>query len=414
MKEIREFFRRFLARVREIRLEDVLIVVAGILVAGLLRWSLRGHFSNDTRLDFSVWYRAIQKNGFAAIKNGVSNYTPLYLYLLYIISKVRPSTQLITAIKLPSMLCDFLCAWLVFRLVRLKYPQGPAALFSFFAILFAPTVVLNGSFWGQFDILWVTGLVACLLFLAENKGWQACLAFGVAVSIKVQAIFFLPFLAAMLLKRKIPWWSLLLIPGFYLASILPVWIGGRPLLDLLTIYLSQWNLYATLTAQAPNLYNWFPEWIFSTLAPAGVYYALGICLLYLVIVFKSRKPLAASTLVQLALVSVLLVPYFLPKMHDRYFLPADVLSIVYAFYFPELFYVALLTNLVSFFSYQYFLFNMESLPFSVLAIVLLGVIVLVVWKLILTLYRGEEIGEAGTAEAPLTPDGIEPACPDRA
>ena len=33
--------------------------------------------------------------------------------------------------------------------------------------------------------------------------------------------------------------------------------------------------------------------------------------------------------------SVALVPFLLPKMHDRYFYPADIFSLLAAFYMPE-------------------------------------------------------------------------------
>jgi Gpi18-like mannosyltransferase len=45
------------------------------------------------------------------------------------------------------------------------------------------------------------------------------------------------------------------------------------------------------------------------------------------------------------------MPYLLPKMHERYFYPTDILSIIFAFYFPEYRWVAISVQLASFFSY---------------------------------------------------------------
>jgi len=97
--------------------------------------------------------------------------------------------------------------------------------------------------------------------------------------------------------------------------------------------------------------------------------------------------------VELATFSTLLVPFVLPKMHQRYFFPADILSIVFGFYFPAYFYIPLVINMVSFFSYQYFLFGPEDVPMSVLALVTLSVLAILGRQLLLALYRGEEDSE---------------------
>jgi len=90
-------------------------------------------------------------------------------------------------------------------------------------------------------------------------------------------------------------------------------------------------------------------------------------------------------MVELAVLSVLVVPYMLPKMHDRFFFPADVVSIILGFYFPQRFYVPVVISLVSFFSYFPFLFGYEVIPLRYLALVLLALIVLLIRHLGLAL-----------------------------
>jgi Gpi18-like mannosyltransferase len=72
------------------------------------------------------------------------------------------------------------------------------------------------------------------------------------------------------------------------------------------------------------------------------------------------------------------MPYFLPKMHDRYFFMADVLSIVFAFYFPRYFWIPIVVQLSSLFSYTFMLRGEPMVSLKVLAIAL-GI---VVWFLI--------------------------------
>jgi len=71
-----------------------------------------------------------------------------------------------------------------------------------------------------------------------------------------------------------------------------------------------------------------------------------------------------------ALISVALVPFLLPKMHDRYFYPADVISLLTVFFMPELWFVAIAYQIISMLSYMPFLFGSGSqamLPLAVLS-----------------------------------------------
>jgi Gpi18-like mannosyltransferase len=176
------------------------------------------------------------------------------------------------------------------------------------------------------------------------------------------------------------------IPAVYFLSIVPAWLTGRRLSDLLLIYLNQATKYDALTMSAPTMYAWFNSNAPDQYFIPGLVFAASIVFLYIVLGYKSRIKLAAPTIVQLALISALIVPFFLPRMHDRYFYPADVLSIVYGFFFPQYFFVPLLVNLSSFFTYQIYLFNMNppNIPLPILALVLLLTIVTIVRHFILS------------------------------
>lgn len=378
---------RWIPFVRQIPYVDVIIVLTGILLALFLRYSLRTFESQDFLNFYVWWYSAIKDQGFAALGQDFSNYTPLGLYLLYGVSILLPKVAIVTAVKLPSIACDFISAWYVYRIVRLKYEKGPVPIFAFLAILFAPTVILNSSAWNQIESIYTAALVAFLYYLLKKQNWLACIAFGIAFSIKLQSIYLAPLLFVLFLKKAVSWKQLLAIPAVYLISIIPAWIAGRPLMELLTIYIVQVGGYAGLVHNAPNMYTWLPADLYEALYPAGVIFAVSICLIYVGVVLKSRIRLSKHLIVQLAFISALLVPYFLPKTHDRYFYPSDVLSIVYGFFFPGYFYIPLAANLISFFIYQPFLFGTDIFPQPVLALALLIVIIIVVRHMMLTLYK---------------------------
>jgi Gpi18-like mannosyltransferase len=89
------------------------------------------------------------------------------------------------------------------------------------------------------------------------------------------------------------------------------------------------------------------------------------------------------------------VPFVLPKMHQRYFFPADILSIAFGFYFPNYFFIPLVITLVSFFSYQYFLFGVEPFSTSTLALVTFAMLAIIISKVIRDLYiTNNEVSES--------------------
>ena len=65
----------------------------------------------------------------------------------------------------------------------------------------------------------------------------------------------------------------------------------------------------------------------------GLLVAAIAAVLFARAVARSRVPLTAEVSVTLGLAMLLLMPYVLPKMHERYFYAADVTAIVFAFFF---------------------------------------------------------------------------------
>lgn len=365
---------------------DICLYITGLLLVLLLRYFLRGFETSDFGYYTSKWYGELRAGGFQALGGDYSNYTPFYLYLLYIISIVFPKMAPITATKLPSIAGDFICAWYVYRIVHLKYGKGPIPVLAFFCVLMAPTVVLNSAAWGQADSIYTAALIACIYYLLCRRNWLACIAFGVAFAIKFQSMYLVPFLLILFLKKEIALKYLFAIPAVYLVSIVPAWIAGRPLPELLMIYVSQVQGYEGLVHNATSVYTWLPLAEYETWYLPGVIFALCICFMYVFLVLKSRLKSLQSQWINLALLSVMIVPFFLPKTHDRYFYPADVLSIVYGFYNPGFFFIPILVNLASFFIYQPYLFGVDVFPQSLLTLVMFIAIVIVMWRVVVHLY----------------------------
>jgi len=82
---------------------------------------------------------------------------------------------------------------------------------------------------------------------------------------------------------------------------------------------------------------------------------------------EPATPDLARWLVSAALLSALFPPFLLPGVHERYFFAADALSVVYAFYDPRRWFVAVLIQFASVFSYYPYLFGREPVPRVLLA-----------------------------------------------
>jgi len=379
--------------IRQINFIDILIIVVGIAFALGIRYSLLDFKSIDFFKYTKVWYNTVKENGFSAFSQNFSNYNPPYLYLLYLIARIFPDIPGLIATKLPSLIADFILAGFTYRIVRIKYFDSPYPLFAAFAVLFAPTIILNSAFWGQADALYSSALIGAIYFILIKKYGLAMLMLGISISFKAQAVFIFPLLLALFWRKEISWKYFLIIPVIMLVALVPAWIAGRSLMDLLLIYPSQAGQYELLTMHAPSMFAWIPDTgrFYPYFYPVGLIIAAVAGLFFSIVVYKSRKELTPAILVELALISVIMMPFFLPKMHERNFYPADILSIIFAFYFPRFFFVPIAMSVISFFSYQPTLFNVEPVSISLLALLVLSLIIVLNRDAIVRLFdQGQE------------------------
>lgn len=96
-----------------------------------------------------------------------------------------------------------------------------------------------------------------------------------------------------------------------------------------------------LAVNVSNLYVFIPNEYYSQGVILGVLIAGVIISLWVAVYAKRIRIFTPEIILFSTFVSVALVPFLLPKMHDRYFYPADVLSLLAVFYFPRLWFLAL-------------------------------------------------------------------------
>jgi Gpi18-like mannosyltransferase len=194
-------------------------------------------------------------------------------------------------------------------------------------------------------------------------------ALGLAGALKPQAILLVPFLAGLFFRERLPWKIAGIAPLVYGLCGLPAILAGRRVPDVLLRWALHTN-YPELTLGATNWYQWISNEYYSIFFMAGIVLAI-VATVFLTLAMQEPTAMAREPwLLSAALLSVLLVPYFLPGMHERYFYTADVFSLVYAFFTRRGWLVAVLVEFCSFFTYLPYLFKEEPAPRPLLAVVM--------------------------------------------
>ena len=348
--------------------ESLLFLLAVTVLAFAARVKFLPFQSDDYRQLLHVWFTELRSGGgLAAIGHNFGDYTPPYFYLLALLTYL-PIKDLFL-IKMLSFAGDIVMAHYAMRIIRMKYEKFWGEI-AYTIVIFLPSVLLNSAAWGEYDSLYAAALLACLCYLLEGRQYAAVMTFSIAFIFKPEAMFFAPFLLLMLLRRKIQWRSLFIVPAVYLVSMLPAVFAGRSFTDLLMVYYRQAGNRRGLRNVLPNLAIWYPNGL-SPFAGNLITVLAVLLILAIVLYFKRLEvDMTDDMIVSLALLSVLLVPYVLPWMNERCYYMADVLSVIYAFFFPEKFYVPILTVLSSTYVVCHHLFGAHFINGRVLSVLM--------------------------------------------
>lgn len=287
--------------------------------------------TGDMRNFLIPWLDTILDRGpIEAFTRPFSNYTPPYLYLLAAVSPLASILPKMSVIKLLSLLGMVALGIAAHELLRAAGDRRSTE--GAFWLLLLPTIVINAAALGQADAFWTAACVMAVACAIERRALAMLIWFGLAVSFKAQAIFLAPFIGQRLLQQKItpPLWPIPLL--MYLLAMAPAALAGWPISDLLTVYLrqAQWN--PTFIGNAANPWS-LVQYVAPQVGLAWLWIgdAAAVAAAVLLIVgFRRRAETDAQWLLNLALLSALVIPFLLPKMHERFFFLGDVLSFLLA------------------------------------------------------------------------------------
>lgn len=362
------------------RPEHVVICAALIAGAFVIRGFCMNHVTADYETFLSQWVDYYRQNGgFAALGDKIGNYNLPYLYFLCLFSYIGINDLYL--IKALSIVFDVVLAWGGMQMVGLLTRSTGKKLAAFFLILYWPTVILNGAYWGQCDSIYVAFAVLSIYLALKNRGAAAMVCIAVSFAFKLQAVFVMPIFVVLLIGRRVKLWHFLLFPVTYVVLMLPAVLAGYPLLDTITLYFDQMGTVGSgLNYNSPSIYAFANGVANENLASAlGILAAFMLMAAVFAWAFVRRRHLSDWAILGCAVVLAIGIPYLLPHMHERYFFAADILTLLLAVAAPEYLVLPILCEFASLLGYHAYLKMRYLLPMSygavALAIALAGAII---------------------------------------
>lgn len=351
--------------------------------AFLLRAALFDYETLDYQNFLTVWVDFFRSHGgFSALSTPVGNYNIPYLYFLALFS--YSDQRDLYLIKLLSVFFDVVLAYAAMQLVGKCTRSDGKRLFCFFAVLFMPTVVLNGALWGQCDSIY-TALALLGIYLAlDDRPVLSMVSITLSFGFKLQAVFIMPVYAVLWIYGKFNWKHFLIFPLSYVLLIMPAVLMGRPFFEALTLYFTHAETVGGgLNYNSPSVFaligNVANEDAASKIAVLVA--LIYVCVVLFVALIRCDR-LSDRSIVAVSVLFAIGIPFLLPHMHDRYFFPSDVLTLVMACCTPLCFHAALLAQFASLLGYHAYLKMRYFLPMSygACALVISMVIAALFWR----------------------------------
>lgn len=378
--------------------------LAGLSLAALVaRLTFLETVTSDYQSFLAEWVTIFRQGGFKMLTAEIGDYNLPYQYILSIIA--RSDIHDMYLIKLVSIAFDFALALVMYQMTE-RFIDRRFSLVVYAGVLFSPTVMINGAYWAQCDTLYVFFVVASLYLMLRDRPVISVVCMAVAFSFKLQTIFFFPMALFGLLHKKYKLRHALVFPLTYLATLVPALLLGRSLSSALMVYVNQsvGQYFDRLTYNAGNIYQFFPiirigddsgSRYFTTLFPelteatetflseanmkelqsAALIFCIVIVLAITLYVIVNRKHLKLDQVWGVAFFSALFLPFVMPKMHDRYFMMAEMFALLYAARHPKRWWMPACVTASSFICYAPIIMRQRVIPTQMALILNLAAVI---------------------------------------
>lgn len=330
-----------------------------------VRWAGVEHITADFETCLIPWSAAMKAGeGPGILRTYDGDYNMPYITVLWLLNYLPGRT--IVKVKMFSVLFEYLGA-VAAGLIAAHFAGAEKKKIMFTAacaaVLFYPSAILNGAWWGQCDFIYVAFLLYMIHALLKGRYGAAMIFLGCAFSFKLQAVLILPVLLIFWWKkRSFSGGYFLLVPVIMEILCIPAVLGGCSVFIPFSVYTRQLGRYPYMYVFYPNFWALFkeaPYYIFSDVAILGILAGLGV---FAVAVIRKKKEISERQWMEFAVWSIFFMMCFLPCMHERYGMLAEVLAILYAFLNRRSWWNALIIGAGSFVAYLQVTFGQKILP----------------------------------------------------
>ena len=365
-----------------IKYSDYLFVLAITILSIYIRNRVLPIVSGDANYFLLPWYEEIKNSGgLDALSKQTGDYCILYQTLIALFTYL-PLKPLVTY-KVISCIFDYLLALACVMVIRELTENRLYMIWTFVLVVCSPIVIFNSSAWAQCDSIYATFCAWTIYFCIKEKYSFMFIAYGVALSLKLQAIFLLPFIFIIYLIKK----QFSIIKIFYVPFMMIVLSGvgiiyGRKIWDVFLIFKNQTQAYnSSLTSNYPGLWA-----IFSTeMADLNIKYStaatmISICIIGMIFYYLMKKMsnINKEQILQLAFIFVYIAVLTMPHMHERYGYLYEIFAIMLALLYKRTIIPCIILQLITFFTYSSYLFKQEHM-LTVLAVINIGIFIYYFW-----------------------------------
>ena len=349
-------------------------------------------FLGDAQTYLLCWYEEIRSNGgFRALSAQVGDYNMFYQFILALVTYLP--IQPIYAIKLSSIVFDYLLAFAADLFVRELTGNREYGRWAFLVVVLSPLVFINSAWWGQCDAMYASLCVLSLVYLARAKYTTSFLLYGFSFVFKLQGIFLLPlFLFLYVYQKRYSVLNFLLIPFMTAISALPCVIAGRgkkSVIRVITFYFWESGIWRKMYLNYPGFWALMgtnSEEFFNIFHTAAICLTVALLATFMYYWKKKSVQLTKVNILYMAFLLSYTCVYFLPAMHERYNFIAEILGIVILFIIPKTIVLLIPLNLISIATYgSYLLTGGSSTHLQILSVingaVLLGYLLLLQKKM---------------------------------
>ena len=312
---------------------EVLFLICISLLGIAMRYTGRDFISDDYTIYLGGWYEQIKDlGGFKALEFQVGNYNILYQMIIAFLTYLP--IEPLYAYKLVSCIGDFFlaagCGLLACEVCKNKNRGLFLTVYS--VVLIMPTMVMNSAYWAQCDSLYVSFIIFALVDILKGKNHRAFILLGIALALKFQMIFVLPFLLFFyVLNKKYSIFHFLWVLVVAMLTTLPAIVYGRGWFVLFQIYWAQHSENPHMTMNYPNIWA-IMGGDYTTNKPYAVFLVIAILGIGLFLLVKKNYRVDNTVhFMSLLIWTVWTCLMFMPVMHERYGYLLEVLLVVMCF-----------------------------------------------------------------------------------